>query len=66
MKEGFYTSVRMAELFFRVCKRYHINGQEDRLCLMREMTRRRKAKYIRDVEPLLKGKKVLKIMHKRS
>lgn len=59
--EGFLTDLRTAELFFRLCRRYHIQDREDRVALMRELTRRKKAKYLRDVQPLLEGKKVLKI-----
>lgn len=61
MSEGFLTNASTAELFFRVCMRYKIKDEKDRLCLMRELTRRKKAKYLRDVSPLLSGKKVLKI-----
>lgn len=61
MTEGFLTNIRTAELFFRVCRRYHIEAQKDRVLLLRELTRRSKAKYIRDVTPVLDGKKVLKI-----
>jgi hypothetical protein len=62
--EGFMTDARTAELFFRVCARYHIQSREDRVLLLRELTRRKKVKYIRDVQPLLAGKKVLKIIPK--
>jgi hypothetical protein len=61
MSEGFLTNVRTAELFFRICARYKIQKPEDRLCLMRELTKRKRAKYLRDVQPFLRGKKVLKI-----
>jgi hypothetical protein len=61
MSEGFLTDLRTAELFFRICRRLHIQSREDRIALMRELTRRKKARYLRDVEPLLAGKKVLKV-----
>lgn len=66
MSEGFLTNVRIAELFFRICARYKITSRENRIALMRELTRRKKAKYLRDVQPLLAGKKVLKIGFKPS
>jgi len=61
VQEGFLTNIRTAELFFRVCRRYHIEAEKDRILLLRELTKRHKAKYVRDVSPLLSGKKVLKI-----
>jgi hypothetical protein len=64
MSEGFYTDVRTAELFFRVCSRYHIEGEENRILLLRELVKRKKMRYLRDVQPLLEGKKVLKIVPK--
>jgi hypothetical protein len=33
---------------------------------MRELTRRKKAKYLRDVQPFIAGKKVLKIGFKKE
>lgn len=59
--EGFLTDIRTAELFFRTCRRFRIVERDHRVALMRELTRRKKAKYLRDVQPLLAGKKVLKI-----
>ena len=59
--EGFIANIHTVELFFRICMRYKIESKEDRVCLMRELTRRKKATYCRDVNPLLAGKKVLKI-----
>lgn len=66
MAEGFLTDLRTAELFFRVCRRLQIQSREDRLALMRELARRKKVKYLRDVQPLLDGKKVLKIGFKKE
>jgi len=60
-QEGFLLDVKSAMLFFRVCSRYKITSREDRVALMREMARRKKAKYLRDVQPLLEGKRVLGI-----
>jgi len=59
------TNARTAELFFRVCMRYKIKNEKDRLCVLRELARRKKARYLRDINPLLAGKKVLKIGFKK-
>lgn len=59
--EGFLVDVHVAELFFRICSRYGVQNREDRVVLMRELIKRKKAKYLRDVSPLFAGKKVLKI-----
>lgn len=61
MSEGFLTNLDTVILFFRFCKRYNVNGQKERLALMREITRRKKATYLRDPEEFLRGKKVLRI-----
>jgi hypothetical protein len=63
-QEGFLTDIRTAELFFRICRRYGIKGHEDRVLLMRELAKRKKAKYLRNVAPWLMGKRVLKIESK--
>lgn len=60
-QEGFLTNLKTVELFFRLCRRYRIDGREDRILLLRELTRRKKAAYLRDVKPLLAGKRVLKV-----
>jgi hypothetical protein len=64
MSEGFYTSAWVAMVFFRFCARYKINDREDRVLVLRELTRRKKVRYIRDVKPILA--KVLKIGFKPS
>lgn len=61
MTEGFLTNVRTAELFFRFCGRYGVKSEKDRVLLLRELTRRQKAKYLRDVSPAISGKKVLAV-----
>jgi hypothetical protein len=66
MTEGFLTDIRTAELFFRICRRYKIKDLEKRLWTMRELTRRKKARYLRDVQPFLENKKVLGIGFKRN
>lgn len=58
---GFLTSLRGAELFFRVCRRYKITGYNERLAVLKRMAQRNKAKEERDVRPLIRGKKVLHI-----
>jgi hypothetical protein len=66
MSEGFLTNARTAELFFRFCTRYKITAEKDRLCVLRELTRRKQARYLRDVRPILGGKKILKIGFKKE
>lgn len=64
MNEGFLTDIRTAELFFRIRRRYKIDKREDCIALMRELTRRKKAKYIRDVQEFTKGRKVIQVRPK--
>ena len=64
MSEGFAIDARTGELFFRFCARYHIEKREDRVLVLRELARRKKARYLRDVRPFMAGKKVLKIVPK--
>lgn len=59
--EGFLTNIGTVMVFFRFCRRYKIEAEKDRACLLRELTRRKKASYIRDVGEVVRGKKVLKI-----
>lgn len=66
MSEGFLMDLRTAELFYRVCSRYKVSRLEDRIRLMREIVRRKKAKYLRDVEGYTQGFNVVKIKAKRS
>lgn len=61
MSEGFAIDSWTGILFFRFCRRYRVDRREDRVLVLRELARRKKAKYIRDVRPLLAGKKVLKV-----
>lgn len=63
-REGFLTDVRTVELFFRTCRRYGVKDYADRMALIRELTRRKKAKYLRDVGSFTEGKRVLKIKPK--
>jgi len=60
-QEGFLTSAWTAMVFFRFCARYKVNDLKSRTCLMREIVRRKKAKYLRDIAPMLAGKKILHI-----
>lgn len=66
MTEGFLVQGKTLELFFRMCRRYKIDSVENRTALLREITRRGRAKYLRDVEAAIEGKKVLYIKRKRS
>lgn len=60
-QEGFLTTPASAEFFFRCCRRFKIDGRVERIALMRELARRGRAKYVRDVAALTKGKRVLHI-----
>lgn len=62
--DGYMVDVRTALLFFRVCCRYKIEDRKTRIQLMQRICAKKKAKYIRDVDKLLDGKKVLKIERK--
>lgn len=64
MSEGFLTNLKTAEFFFRVCSRYKINGKEARTALMRQLVKRNKVKYLRDVAAVTEGKTVLRITRK--
>ncbi len=64
-QEGFLPDLRGMELFFRICRRYKIEGHEPRLALIRLLAKRKKATYLRDVSRFTEGKTVLKIMTKR-
>lgn len=59
--EGFGIDLWTASLFFRVCRRYRVDGREPRLALLRLLVKRGQAKYIRDVSEYTAGKKVLRI-----
>jgi len=59
MREGFLTDISTAELFFRFCIRYKINTEKQRILVLREITRRKKAKYLRDAEAYLQDKNVM-------
>ena len=63
-QEGFLMGVGTVALFFRICRRYRVNHPEDRLLLLRELTRRRKARYLRNVNAVTNGKRVLRIEFK--
>jgi hypothetical protein len=65
MNEGFMMDAWTAMLFFRFCMRHKVHDLKDRRCVMREIVRRKKAKYLRDVSPILAGKKVLQIKSNR-
>ena len=61
MSEGFLGDANMAMIFFRFCARYKITAEKDRVAVLRELVKRKKARYVRDVEEVIEGKKVLKI-----
>lgn len=61
MSEGFMLDNDNAMLFFRTCNMFKINSHEGRIALLRKITARKKAVYLRDAEEFIQGKSVLKI-----
>lgn len=66
MQEGFLTDIDTMMLFFRVCSRYKIDDKEGRIALLRELTRRKKVKYLRDPKEYLQGKNVIEVRKKEK
>lgn len=64
MEEGFLLDLQATELFFRVCRRYGVEGREPRIALLRILRKRGQAKYLRDVSEFTSGKKVLRVQRK--
>jgi len=64
--EGWLTNLDTALLFYRFCQRYKIDSPQCRADVMRTITAKKKARYLRDPGPFLRGKKVLRIMPKQS
>ncbi len=58
-QEAFKINAWIGMVFFRFCHRYHITEVADRTAVLRELVRRKKAGYTRDIKPLLAGKKIL-------
>jgi len=55
--EGYYTSLRMAGVFFRYCLRYKITSQEEKLKVWERLAAKQKAMYSTNVENLHKSLK---------
>jgi len=51
-------------LFFRYVRRYRINGRQERVEVLRRMVAKKKARYLRDVQAVTAGKRILKIKRK--
>lgn len=64
--EGFMTDAKTMELFFRYCIRYKVNGEKDRLALLRRLVAKKKAKYLPNPLEYVKGKNVLDLRHKND
>lgn len=62
--EGFIGTADTFMLFFKLCQRYNINGEKERIELLRKLVKHQRAKYIRNPQELFKGKKILKIVSK--
>lgn len=63
MSEGFEGNADTFLLFFRACRLFHINTEQDRIKLLRKMAARKILRYHRDGQALMKGKKCLVIKH---
>lgn len=61
MSEGFILLAEDAEEFFKLCHTYNITDHDKRLQVLRLFVKNKKAKYVRDPEELIKGKKVLRV-----
>lgn len=59
--EGFVTTLQTAMIFYRYCARYKVTGTAERLMVMRRLTAKKKAKYIRDANEFIKDKNVMRI-----
>jgi len=55
--EGYYTSLRMAGVFFRYCLRYKIESYEEKLKIWERIAKKHKAMYSTNVENLHKSLK---------
>lgn len=53
-------------LFFRYCRMYGVERLADKQKLLERIAKKGKITRIKDVSPLLDGKKVLHITHKRN
>lgn len=65
-REGFGTDLKTAMLFFRFCRRYGIDKLEDRVKIMREVVRRKRVTYLRDVDEYMIGKNVLVVKKEKK
>lgn len=61
MAEGFLGNVDTMMLFFRICRRYGIKGEKERVAVLRELVKRKTLKYIPHPEKELQGKTAWRI-----
>jgi hypothetical protein len=67
MQEGFYfQNADEAIKFWEACLEAKAETWEEKMIVMRQMVKEKKAKYIRDVEDFAKNKNVLKITQKED
>lgn len=61
--EGFELNVSTLELFFRVCRRYHVpdDARDIKTHILRMLVKKKKAKYISNPSEYLKHKNVKEI-----
>lgn len=60
-QEGFMMDLATAMEFYKLCAEKNIEGYEERMQVLREFVKDKKAKYIRDAEEVIKGKKIFRV-----
>jgi len=62
MREGFSLTPDIAMVFFKYCIRYKIpNNEQCKVNILRRLVAKKKAKYLRNPQEFIQGKKVLHI-----
>lgn len=65
-QEGFFLTLETACEFYKLCEDKKANTYDDRLTILRQFVKDKKAKYLRDVQEVLEGKTVLEIRVKKE
>jgi hypothetical protein len=61
ISEGFYMDLHTAEVFFRYCRIYNVTELPERVKIVRRIVAKGQAKYLRDVDTFIEGKRVFKL-----
>lgn len=66
MGEGFMMDLGTLMVFYRYCRRFKVSDDDraGKIAIMRRLTAKKKAKYIRDPQEFIKGKNALIIRRK--